>query len=331
MKMLKKVGTLTLLGAILLLAAPFVLMAADEGVEYTVKKGDTLWDISSGNLKDPFLWPKLWKANPQIHNPHLIFPNDKIVIPAELLKEELRGDGGRVRLDTKRKLLTPETRESRAVPIIPKRPLVSREVLLESGYFVRSIDPVGKVMGSPFHKTILGTNDAVYVSTRIKANTGSQFYVITKPEPILNPLNQKEIAGYQVRIQGIVTVTGDENGKIKATVSESYKEIAIGDALIDFYPVSLPVEPAIERKPALSGIVLGVWNKRVASGKEDVIYINKGAGDGVEIGDMFSITSSEKPRPLIGTAQVFAISDAGSAAIIRQAISEIKPGDTFGN
>ncbi len=329
--MIKKGGTLTLLCAILLLAAPFVLMAADEGVEYTVKKGDTLWDISSGNLKDPLLWPKLWKANPQIHNPHLIFPNDKIVIPAELLKEELRGDGGRVRLDTKRKLLAPEARATRTVPIIPKRPLVSREVLLESGYFVRSVNPMGKVMGSPLHKTIVGTNDAIYLNTRIKANTGDQFYVITEPETILNPLNQKEIAGYQVRIKGIVTVTGDENGKTKAIVSESYKEIAIGDALIDFYPVSLPVEPAIERKPALSGIVLGVWNKRLASGKDDVIYINKGAGDGVEIGDIFTITSSEKPRPVVGTAQVFATSDAGSAAIIRRAMSEIKPGDTFGN
>jgi hypothetical protein len=331
MKMIKRAGTLTLLCAILLLAAPFVLMAADEGVEYTVKRGDTLWDISSGNLKDPFLWPKLWKANPQIHNPHLIFPNDKIVIPAELLKEELRGEGRRVRLDTKRKLLTPEARANRAVPIIPRRPLVSREVLLESGYFVRSVDPMGKVMGSPFHKTIFGTNDAVYLTTRIKANTGNQFYVITNPEAILNPLNQEEIAGYQVRIKGIVTVTEDENGKTKAIVSESYKEIAIGDALIDFYPVSLPVAPSIERKPALSGIVIGVWNKRVASGKDDIIYINKGAGDGIEIGDIFTITSSEKPRPIVGTAQVFAISDAGSAAIITQAVSEIKPGDTFGN
>jgi LysM repeat protein len=330
MKMTKKAGTLTLLCAILLLAAPLALMAADEGVEYTVKKGDTLWDISSGNLKDPFLWPKLWKANPQIHNPHLIFPNEKIVIPAELLKEELRAESGHVKLETRRKL-TPAFRSSRAIPITPKKQLVSREVLLESGYFVGSISPAGKVMASPFNKTIMGTDDPVYLATKTKVNAGNKFYVITKPETILDPRNPKKIVGYQVRIKGIITVTGDEAGKTKATVSESYKEIAIDDMLIDYYPVSLPFEPAIERKPPISGIVLAVSNKRLASGKGDVIYIDKGTGQGVEIGDIFTVTGSDNPQPVLGTAQVFAVSDVGSAAIVRKAIMEIKPGDTIGN
>jgi len=327
--MLKRAGAFTFFCATILLAAPLVLLAADEGVEYTVKKGDTLWDISSGNLKDPFLWPKLWKANPQIHNPHLIFPNEKIVIPAELLKEEVRG-GEHVRLDAKR-LMTPEARTSKALPIVPRKPIVNRETLLESGYFVKQVNPVGKLLGSPYHKTLLGTDDVVYLSTRTKVNAGDKFYVVTKPEAILNPLNHNEIAGYQVRIKGIVTVTGDENGKTKAAISEAYKEMAIGDSLIDYYPVSLPLEPAIERKPAISGIVLAVWNKRTTSGKDDVIYINKGAEQGVEIGDTFTVTSSERPKPVLGTAQVFSVSDAGSAAILHQAISEIKPGDTFGN
>ncbi len=51
--------------------------------EYIVKKGDTLWDISASLLKDPFLWPKLWKANPQIKNPALISPGNSIRIPSK--------------------------------------------------------------------------------------------------------------------------------------------------------------------------------------------------------------------------------------------------------
>src|SRR5512136_1301773 len=45
---------------------------------YTIKKGDTLWDISAKFLKDPFLWPKLWQRNPYITNPHWIYPGNPI-------------------------------------------------------------------------------------------------------------------------------------------------------------------------------------------------------------------------------------------------------------
>ena len=62
-----------------------------EGEEiYTIKQGDTLWDISSKFLKDPFLWPKLWQRNPYITNPHWIYPGQPIrLVPAEELRKEM--------------------------------------------------------------------------------------------------------------------------------------------------------------------------------------------------------------------------------------------------
>src|SRR5512139_2648878 len=70
---------------------PMFLMAQEkqEGDElYTIKRGDTLWDISSRFLKDPFLWPKLWQRNPYITNPHWIFPGQPIRLTGELPKAE---------------------------------------------------------------------------------------------------------------------------------------------------------------------------------------------------------------------------------------------------
>ncbi len=56
---------------------------------YTIKQGDTLWDISAQFLKDPFLWPKLWHRNPYITNPHLIYPGKPIrLTPFEEEKKE---------------------------------------------------------------------------------------------------------------------------------------------------------------------------------------------------------------------------------------------------
>ena len=55
-----------------------VSVRADHPDEYVVIKGDTLWDISGKFLEQPWQWPAIWHANPQIENPHLIYPGDRI-------------------------------------------------------------------------------------------------------------------------------------------------------------------------------------------------------------------------------------------------------------
>jgi LysM domain len=76
---------------IVFLLLPLITFAETQEIkEYKVIKGDTLWDITKKELNDPFLWSKVWKENPWIANPDLIYPDQMIKIPLYLIKGEKR-------------------------------------------------------------------------------------------------------------------------------------------------------------------------------------------------------------------------------------------------
>lgn len=87
--MIKKISLIGML-AFMVIAFSFLTSSGQdmEYKEYKVLKGDTLWDISSKEIKDPFLWPKIWKENPEIKNPDRITPNQMIKIPLRLIQKE---------------------------------------------------------------------------------------------------------------------------------------------------------------------------------------------------------------------------------------------------
>ncbi|WP_177419715.1 LysM peptidoglycan-binding domain-containing protein [endosymbiont of Lamellibrachia barhami] len=77
-KLLGVILGLLISGQVLSVAAVELNPAHPES--YEVVKGDTLWDISARFLHEPWLWPDVWYVNPQIANPHLIYPGDRIVL-----------------------------------------------------------------------------------------------------------------------------------------------------------------------------------------------------------------------------------------------------------
>lgn len=95
----------------------------DEGSSggYVIQKGDTLWDISSQKLKDPLSWPKLWRANPQIRNPHLIFPGNRVTIPGEEKVEVAETPAP----PAPRKEITPEKIPHVPLPVVKTKYLIT--------------------------------------------------------------------------------------------------------------------------------------------------------------------------------------------------------------
>jgi hypothetical protein len=93
----------------------------------------------------------------------------------------------------------------------------------------------------------------------------------------------------------------------------------------------LPLYPDIERRPAIQGTIVKIWNKHIVSGDNDVVYLDKGLKSGVMVGDIFNIIADEKPNITMGTIQVISVTDKTSAAIVKSALGEINHGYFFKN
>src|SRR5690606_10050660 len=99
-------------------------LAADAPDQYVVKRGDTLWDISKVFLREPWYWPEIWYVNPQIANPHLIYPGDVLRLVYVDGQPRLTMERGGETVEGGRggKRLSPEVRReplSQAITAIP--------------------------------------------------------------------------------------------------------------------------------------------------------------------------------------------------------------------
>ncbi|MDX9715734.1 MAG: LysM domain-containing protein [Dissulfurispiraceae bacterium] len=306
------------------------LAAADS--TYTVKQGDTLWDISSDKIQSPFLWPKLWKANPEIKNPHLIYPGQQLLIPDDIAKSD---DKQIAEESTGPKLkdisvLKPYDLSGSKIASKDLKIMVSREVLLHSGFVADNIMDAGKVHANPLGKTIMGKNDTAYINLKSKALPGAQFYVLSKPEPLIDPTTKKEL-GKIVRIKGTLHYIGEENGNSKSVITESFEEIVINDLLMNYYSVEALIAPDQESRPNQSGTIAKHFSGRTVSGTGYILYLNKGRSSGISIGDLFEVVTGGKPHTPLGDVQIISVQKNTSIGIMKKAVREVATGDIFRN
>lgn len=124
------------------LAQAAVQLKDNHPERYTVVKGDTLWDISGRFLREPWKWPELWHANPQIANPHLIYPGDTLSLVYVDGQPRLVLDRGTSRGTIK---LSPTVRTTPMAEAIPTIPLEAINSFLLSN---RIIDTAEQFQGA---------------------------------------------------------------------------------------------------------------------------------------------------------------------------------------
>jgi hypothetical protein len=223
---------------------------------YTIKKGDTLWAISSRFLNNPFLWPKLWQRNPYITNPHWIYPGNpvQLVLPAGLKAEEPRAQEARkeeprkvVVAEAKPKGTVPEAEPKKVeIPPEPKKlevvvekkpsqvnPLVFPEIR-DAGVF-GDIDyrGYGAIVESKEGKNLMSKGDICYIWFRFKdpVSIGDK-YTAYSSNLALTPVNI--VAGRRFNVTGIIQVIEKFGDFYTAKVLESFLEINKGDFIVPY-------------------------------------------------------------------------------------------------
>ncbi len=152
-----------------------VSVRPDHPDEYVVVKGDTLWDISGRFLEKPWQWPAIWHANPQIENPHLIYPGDRISLVYIDGKPRLMVNGGKPTVR-----LSPEIRKlpREAIPanrLVAIKPFITNARVLMPGSFS---DLPYVVANEDQHHTA-NERDLTYVRG-LDARIGEEFAIVRK-------------------------------------------------------------------------------------------------------------------------------------------------------
>ena len=291
--------------------------------DYTVMTGDTLWDISQKELQDPFSWPKIWKENPDIANPDRIYPQQKIRIPLFLLQKEITLS------EIQEKKLGERVLEKETVGKIepsPKEYLVGRALLIASGYIADSVHSVGSIVDSPTGRTILGMGDYAYVKTDSPAEVGEKFYVIRPVEKVIHPKSGKML-GYLIEVLGIAEIVGQDGDEMKVKITASYTDILTGSLLDSYYEVEPPYRMDTPRKPHIDGYIVAAKELRTLNGILDIVYLDRGRREGLEVGDVCATLLQGKHRILNSVIQVINTRETTATAIVRRSNNSVTKGD----
>ena len=202
----------------------------EEGV-YTIKKGDTLWDISDRFLKDPFQWPKLWERNPYITNPHWIYPGNPVNLsPAEPQK------AAEEKVEVPKEVAKKEEPLPEVKPVESKPPSYYPE-MREAG-FIGELDyrGVGTVISSAVGKNLFATDDLIYVAFKTKQPVmiGDKFTVYNPSEMFVSDPSTGKKIGRKYTVSGNIEIIDQYGNYHTAKVKDCFWAIQRGDIVAPY-------------------------------------------------------------------------------------------------
>lgn len=302
------------LTAMLLTLTTFAFAAElreDHPSTYTVRKGDTLWDIAAQFLKKPWQWPEIWHANPQIKNPNLIYPGDVLNLTYD--------SNGNPMLARSEAGAQPQIHSSEAVDTVA---LAKIEPFLKQFIVLDEVKSLPYVIGLEEDRLLSSAGQVTYVRGLAHAKPG-QFVQIARPMAVyalgqiknghynggltlldfrgglthrhwsnVDPAGEAygERIGYELNTQATGEVTKVQGDVAVVVLRGGGREVRVGDRIL---PPSEPYDaqflPQAPVRVPQAAHVLAVADGLYSAGPNSVVALSVGSKDGVKNGTTFSI------------------------------------------
>lgn len=306
--------------------------------EYVVQVGDTLWDIAGTFLKDPWFWPEIWYVNPEIVNPHLIYPGDVlglVYIDGQPRVTNVRASTYRMSPQAR---VTPLTEAIASIPYEEVSAFLSSGVILEK----KQADSLPYLLETRGDHLIASAGNEIYVRGITDTTPGKRYQLVHIGDPLHDP-DDNRLIGYQ----GIPVGDGRlRRGGDPATVAltDTSREAIPGDRLLpedDDIPLNFfPRAPSTEVDGRIISVVGGVTQ----IGQYMVVVMNRGTNHGLSTGDVLTVFQAGEevndrfgggkvtlPEEEAGTVMVFKTFDRISYGLVMEATQVIHIHDTIRN
>ncbi len=288
-------------GGLLLSAAALQTptLAADAPREYVVRVGDTLWDIAGTFLRDPWFWPEIWYVNPDIVNPHLIYPGDVLaLVYIDGQPRVTTAQGSSLRLSPKARI----TPMSEAVTSISYESIAA---VLTTGAIIekRDADRLPYLLEVRGEHLLASAGNEVYVRGVDDDAAGTRYSVVHIGDPLRDPDNNKVVGYHGLQVAEGTLRRGGDPATVELTSSN--QEALRGDRLlpatVDIPLNFFPKAPSTE----IDGRIMAVIGGVTQIGQYQVVVMNRGTNDGLGEGDVLTaFNAGEKIKDRIGGGRV---------------------------
>ncbi|NVZ63062.1 LysM peptidoglycan-binding domain-containing protein [Pseudomonas gingeri] len=255
---------------------------------YTVVRGDTLWDISGKFLREPWKWPEIWHANPQIANPDLIYPGDILTLQFVDGQPRLVVERGASRGTIK---LSPQVRSSPVADAIPSIPLEKINAFLLSNRIVDSPEDFKKapyILAGSNERVLSGMGDRIYA--RGAFDPTHSVYGLFRQGKVYTDPQTKEFLGINADDVGTGELLATEGYVGTLTLRRTTEEVRLGDRLFvsEERPITSTFMPSAPQAQ-ISGVIIDVPRGVTQIGVMDVVTIDKGRRDGLAEGNVLAV------------------------------------------